>query len=158
MRRVALVALMFLAGCDSGPVGRLLNAFPDTLSGYRLGTMLTEVQSRAESLGDPFECDYQLADRFVFCGPPAEYESGGDRLDFGFRDGELILITRDLGEAWNDVPFDTLRARLRAYGDVPARTGDTSYAWRRTERNATVQVTCVSPGARCTVAIGRSGG
>jgi hypothetical protein len=157
MRRVSLAALMFLAGCDSGPVGRLLNAFPDTLSGYRLGTMLTEVQSQAESLGDPFECDYQLDDRFVFCGPSAEYESGGDLLDFGFRDGELILITRSLGEDWNDVPFDTLRTLLKAYGDVPARTADTSYAWRRTERNATVQVTCVGPGARCTVAIGRSG-
>jgi len=158
MRGMLLVALVFLAGCDSGPVGRLLNAFPDTLAGYRLGTVLTEVQSQAESLGDPFECDYQLDDRFVFCGPPADYDSEGDLLDFGFRDGELILITQNLGDNWNDVPFDTLRALLRVYGDVPARMADTSYAWRHTERNTTVQVTCMGPGARCTIAIGRSDG
>lgn len=158
MRGVSLVALMFLVGCDSGPVGQLFSTFPDTLAGYRLGMTLPETQTLAESLGDSFECDYQLDDRFVFCGPPAEYDPGRDRLDFGFRDGELILITRNLGEDWNDVPFDTLRARLSVYGDLPVRTDDTDYSWRRTERNTNVQVSCGSQGARCTVAIGRAGG
>ena len=158
MRGMSLAALMLIAGCDSGPIGQLLNSFPDTLAGYRLGMGLPDVRTQAESLGDSFECDYQLDDRFVFCGPPADYELGRDRLDFGFRDGELILITRNLGEDWNEVHFDTLRARLRVYGDLPARTADTDYSWRRTERNTTVQVFCAGPGARCTVAIGRAGG
>ena len=158
MRGTSLVALMLLVGCDSGPVGQLFSTFPDTLAGYRLGMTLPDVRTQAESLGDPFECDYQLDDRFVFCGPPTEYDYGLDRLDFVFRDGELILITRNLGEDWNDVPFDTLRARLRAYGEIPARTADTAYSWRRSERNTTVQVYCASQGARCTVAIGRSDG
>ena len=158
MKRVSFVALLFLVGCDSGPVGQLFSTFPDTLAGYRLGITLPEAQTQAESLGDPFECDYQLDDRFVFCGPPADYELGRDRLDFGFRDGELILITRNLGEDWDDVPFDTLRARLSVYGDLPARSAGTDYSWRRTERNTTVQVSCGSEGARCTVALGRAEG
>ena len=158
MRGMSLAALMFLVGCDSGPVGQFFNIFPDTLAGYRLGMSLPDARTQAESLRDPFECDYQLDDQFVFCGPPADYESGRDRLDLGFRDGKLILITRNLGEDWEDVPFDTLRAQLSVYGELPVRTTGTDYSWRRTERNATVQVSCESEGARCTVVIGRVDG
>jgi hypothetical protein len=158
MIRVSFAALLFIVGCDYGPVGQFLNTFPDTLAGYRLGMSLPDARTQAESLGDFFECDYQLGDRFIFCGPPAEYDSGRDRLDFGFRDGELILITRNLGEDWDDIPFDTLRARLSVYGPLPARTADTEYSWRRTERNATVQVSCGTQGSRCTVALVRVGG
>lgn len=155
MREVLLAAMILFSGCDSGPVGRFLGGGPDTLAGYRLGMMLPDVRAQAESLGDVFECDYQLADRWVFCGPPAVDGLGGDRLEFAFRDGELVLLTRDLGESWNDVPFDTIPTLLRAYGELPARTIDTSYSWQRTMRNITVQVTCLGPGARCTITIAR---
>ena len=157
MRGMSLAVLMLIAGCDSGPVGQLLNAFPDTLAGYRLGMSLPDAREQAESLGDSFECDYQLDDRFVFCGPTADFDSGLDRLDFGFRDGELILITRNLGEDWDDVPFDTLRARLSVYGDMPERSAGTDYSWRLTEQKTTLQVSCGSQGSRCTVALGRAG-
>ena len=157
MRGMSLAVLMLVAGCDTGPVSQLLDPFPDTLAGYRLGMSLPDVRDQAEALGDSFECDYQLDDQFVFCGPSADFDSGRDRLDFGFRDGQLILITQNLGEDWDDVPFDTLRARLGVYGDLPAQTADTAYSWQTTEQNTTVQVSCGSQGSRCSVVLGRSG-